>query len=288
MNTPIPSIIALLHGPDQPGIVARISNWIFSRGGNILDTDQYCDSEQNVFFQRVEWMHQEDRAQVRRLADAFAKMVQADLGMRVRIGFSDERAKLGVLVSKIPHCLHELIYRWQVGELKGNLACVISNHRDLEPIAEAAKVPFHHVPVPRENRAASEAEQLEILHRYGVELVVMARYMQIVSADFLERLIAPVINIHHGFLPAFPGSQPYHQAHTHGVKIIGATAHYATANLDEGPIIAQDVTRINHRSSVADLIRKGRHLEQLVFADAVQAHLDHRVLVYGRKTVLFE
>jgi len=206
----------------------------------------------------------------------------------VRIGFSDERAKLGVLVSKIPHCLHELIYRWQVGELKGELACVVSNHRDLEPLAEAAKVPFYHVPVPRENRAASEAEQLEILHRYGVELVVMARYMQIVSADFLERLIAPVINIHHGFLPAFPGGQPYHQAHTHGVKIIGATAHYATANLDEGPIIAQDVTRINHRSSVADLIRKGRHLEQLVFADAVQAHLDHRVLVHGRKTVLFE
>jgi formyltetrahydrofolate deformylase len=288
MSTPLPSVIALLHGPDQPGIVARISDWIFSHGGNILHTDQHCDFEENVFFQRVEWMHHEDRVLVRRLADAFANMAQEDLGMHVRIGFSDERVKLGVLVSRIPHCLHELIYRWQVGELKGDLACVISNHRDLEPLAEAAKVPFHHVAVSRENRAASEAEQLEILHHYRVELVVMARYMQVVSADFLERLSAPVINIHHGLLPAFPGGQPYHQAHTHGVKIIGATAHYATAHLDDGPIIAQDVTRINHRPTVSDLIRKGRRLEQLVFADAVQAHLDHRVLVYGRKTVVFE
>jgi formyltetrahydrofolate deformylase len=288
MNTPLPSVIALLHGPNQPGIVARIANWISSRGGDILDTDQHCDSEEMVFFQRVEWMHHEDRVHLRRVADAFAKMVQADLGMRVRIGFSDQRAKLGVLVSRIPHCLHELIYRWQMGELNGELACIVSNHPDLEPLATAANVPFYHVPISGQDRAAAEAEQLEILHRYGVELVVMARYMQVLSADFLERLSAPVINIHHGFLPAFPGNRPYHQAHTHGVKVIGATAHYTTANLDEGPIIAQDVTHINHRPTVSDLIRKGRHLEQLVFADAVQAHLDHRVLVYGRKTVVFD
>jgi formyltetrahydrofolate deformylase len=288
MSTPLPSVIALLHGPDQPGIVARIPNWIFSRGGNILDTQQHCNFEENVFFERVEWMHHEDRARVGRVADEFAKMVQSDLGMRVRIGLSDECAKVGVLVSRIPHCLHELFYRWQVGELKGDLACVVSNHRDLEPLANAARIPFHHVPVSRDNLAASEAQQLEIFHRYGVELVVMARYMQVLSADFLERLSAPVINIHHGFLPAFPGGQPYHQAHTHGVKIIGATAHYATANLDDGPIITQDVIRINHRCNVSDLIRKGRHLEQLVFADAVQAHLDYRVMVYGRKTLVFE
>lgn len=287
-TTHIPSIIALLHGPDRPGLVAKVSSWIFERGGNILHADQHRDFEENVFFQRVEWTHNEDRAGLRRLADAFAKMAQAELGVRVKVGFSDERAKVGVLVSRIPHCLHDLIYRWKVGELKGNLACVVSNHRDLEPLVEAVEVPFHYVPVTRENRAAGEAAQVEILQEYGVDLVVLARYMQVLSAAFLERVNVPMINIHHGFLPAFPGGRPYHQAHAHGVKIIGATAHYATAELDQGPIIAQDVTRINHRHTVADLVRKGRHLEQLVFAEAIQAHLEHRVLVYGRKTVVFE
>jgi formyltetrahydrofolate deformylase len=288
INPQISSVIALLHGPDRPGLVAKVSNWIFQHGGNILHADQHRDSEENVFFQRVEWTHNEERAGMRRLGDAFVDMVQAELGMRVRVGFSDERAKVGVLVSKIPHCLYDLLYRWQVGEMKGDLACVISNHRDLEPLVEATGVPFHHVPVTRENRLAGEAAQLEILQGYGVDLVVMARYMQVLSAEFLARVGAPVINIHHGFLPAFPGGRPYHQAHAHGVKIIGATAHYATPELDQGPIIAQDVTRIDHRHTVADLIRKGRHLEQLVFAEAVQAHLEYRVLVYGRKTVVFE
>jgi formyltetrahydrofolate deformylase len=288
MNESAPSIIALLYGPDRPGIVSWVSSWIFEHGGNILHADQHRDSEDHVFFQRVEWTHNEDCAGVRRLGGAFAHMAQAELGMRVRVGFSDERARVGVLVSKIPHCLHDLIYRWQAGELKGDLVCVVSNHGDLEPLAQAAGVPFHRVPVTRENRAAGEAAQLEILQGYRVDLVVMARYMQVLSASFLNRVGAPVINIHHGFLPAFPGGRPYHQAHAHGVKIIGATAHYATPELDEGPIIAQDVTRINHRHTVADLIRKGRHLEQLVFADAIQAHLEHRVLVYGRKTVVFE
>jgi formyltetrahydrofolate deformylase len=288
LNPQTPSVIALLHGPDRPGLVAKVSNWIFQHGGNILHADQHRDSEENVFFQRVEWTHNEDRAGLRRLGAAFADMVQAELGMRVRVGFSDERAKVGVLVSRIPHCLYDLLYRWQVGEMKGDLTCVISNHRDLEPLVEASGVPFHHVPVTRENRPTAEAAQLEILQGYGVDLVVMARYMQVLSAEFLARIGAPVINIHHGFLPAFPGGRPYHQAHAHGVKIIGATAHYATPELDQGPIIAQDVTRINHRHTVADLIRKGRHLEQLVFAEAIQAHLEHRVLVYGRKTVVFE
>jgi formyltetrahydrofolate deformylase len=286
--TSIPTIVALLHGPDRPGLVAKVSNWIFQHGGNILHADQHRDSEENVFFQRVEWAYNGDRAAVCRTADAFAEMAQTELSMRVQVGLSDERAKVGVLVSRIPHCLHDLIYRWQAGELRGDLACIVSNHPDLEPLAENAKVPFHHVTVTRENRAAAEAEQLEILQGYRVKLVVLARYMQVLSAEFLERLGAPVINIHHGFLPAFPGGRPYHQAHARGVKIIGATAHYAIPELDQGPIITQDVTRINHRHTVSDLIRKGRHLEQLVFADAIQAHLEYRVLVYGQKTVVFE
>lgn len=285
---PTPTIVALLHGSDRPGLVAKVSNWIFQHDGNILHADLHRDSEENVFFQRVEWVHDGDRVALRRTADAFAKMAQSELGMRVQVGLSDERAKVGVLVSRIPHCLHDLIYRWKVGELKGDLVCVVSNHCDLEPLAEAAEVPFHYVRVTGENRAGGEAAQLEILQGYGVELVVLARYMQVLSAEFLERVGVPVINIHHGFLPAFPGGQPYQQAHARGVKIIGATAHYAIAELDQGPIIAQDVTRINHRYTVADLIRKGRHLEQLVFAEAIQAHLEYRVLVYGQKTVVFE
>ncbi|MBV9492196.1 MAG: formyltetrahydrofolate deformylase [Verrucomicrobia bacterium] len=289
MTAPVPSLIALLHGPDQPGIVARVSNWIFTHSGNILHADQHRDSEEDVFFQRVEWVAQGgDRDDVRRLAEGFIRMARNELGMRVQVALSDERAKVGVLVSKIPHCLHDLIYRWRAGELSGDLVCVVSNHRDLQPLAETANLPFHHVPVSQERRADAEAAQLDILKSYGVGLVVMARYMQILSADFLERVGTPVINIHHGFLPAFPGGRPYHQAHARGVKIIGATAHYATAELDQGPIIAQDVIRINHRHTVSDLIRKGRHLEQLVFADAVRAHLEHRVLVYGHKTVVFE
>ncbi|MBV9998616.1 MAG: formyltetrahydrofolate deformylase [Verrucomicrobia bacterium] len=286
--TSTPTIVALLHGPDRPGLVAKVSNWIFQHDGNILHADLHRDSEENVFFQRVEWVHAGDRVALRRTADAFAKMAQSELGMRVKVGLSDERARVGVLVSRIPHCLHDLIYRWKAGELKGDLACVVSNHRDLEPLAEAAKVPFHYIPITGESRTGGEAAQLEILQRYGVELVVLARYMQVLSAEFLERVGVPVINIHHGFLPAFPGGRPYQQAHARGVKIIGATAHYATAELDQGPIIAQDVTRINHRHTVADLIRKGRHLEQLVFAEAIQAHLEYRILVYGRKTVVFE
>lgn len=284
---PTPTIVALLHGSDRPGLVAKVSNWIFQHDGNILHADLHRDSEENVFFQRVEWVHDGDRVALRRTADAFAKMAQSELGMRVQVGLSDERAKVGVLVSRIPHCLHDLIYRWKVGELKGDLVCVVSNHCDLEPLAEAAEVPFHYVRVTGENRAGGEAAQLEILQGYGVELVVLARYMQVLSPTLCEAMSGKIINIHHSFLPSFKGAKPYHQAFDRGVKIIGATAHFVTADLDEGPIIEQRVTRVDHSMTAKELVDEGSNVESQVLAAAVKWWSEKRLFLNGHKTVVF-
>lgn len=279
------TIIALLFGPDKPGLVAQVSGWIFQRGGNIHHADQHKDQEANIFFQRVEWSWEGDQAAE---AAAFAKYATRELGMTVKMALSTQRPKVALLVSKIDHCFHDTILRFKAGELAGELACVISNHATLEAATRSYGIPFHHVPVNTANKRAAEAEQIERMHGYGVELAVMARYMQILSADYLERLGCPVINIHHSFLPAFAGGRPYHQAHTRGVKLIGATAHYATPELDEGPIIHQDVTRVNHRNAIPDLVRKGKDLEKSVFAQAIRLHLDNRILVYNNKTVVFD
>lgn len=285
MKSDTTTVIALLSGPDQPGLVARVSGWIFERGGNIHHADQHKDVEAKIFFQRVEWTPAGDPAEE---ADAFKRFGAGELEMAVRVALSSDRPKVALFVSKIDHCFHDTILRFRAGEFAGELACVISNHTELEKAGRGYGLPFYHVPVSRETKAAAEQKQLEIVHRHGAELVVMARYMQILSADFLGKLGCPVINIHHSFLPAFAGGKPYHQAHTRGVKLIGATAHYATPDLDEGPIIHQDVTRVNHRNSIDDLIRKGRDLEKTVFAQAIRWHLDNRILVYHNKTVVFD
>lgn len=280
-----PTIIALLFGPDKPGLVARVSGWIFERGGNIHHADQHKDLEANIFFQRVEWSWEGDQSKE---AEAFAKFAAEELGMEVKMALSSDRPKVALLVSKIDHCFHDTILRFKSGELAGELACVISNHTELEAVTLGYGIPFHHIPVTAATKAAAEVQQIELIKSYGAELVVMARYMQILSEDYLERLACPVINIHHSFLPAFAGGKPYHQAHTRGVKLIGATAHYATPDLDEGPIIHQDVTRVNHRNAITDLVRKGKDLEKSVFAQAIRLHLDNRILVYNNKTVIFD
>lgn len=280
-----PTIIALLFGPDRPGLVARVSGWIFERGGNIHHADQHKDPEANIFFQRVEWSWDGD---LEAEAEAFKQFATQELGMEVKTALSTQRPKVALLVSKIDHCFHDTILRFRSGELAGDLACVISNHEDLKEATEGYGVPFHHIQVTKANKAEAEAEQIKRIHSYGAELVVMARYMQILSEDYLERLGCPVINIHHSFLPAFAGGKPYHQAHQRGVKLIGATAHYATPDLDEGPIIHQDVTRVNHRNAIPDLVRKGKDLEKSVFAQAIRLHLDNRILVYNNKTVVFD
>ena len=283
MNSP--SIIALLYGPDQPGLVSRVSSWIFLRGSNIVHADQHGDPEAKIFFQRIEWI---PSGQIDEEAASFEKFATVELGMNAKVAQSTDRPKVALFVSKIDHCFHDTILRFRSGEMSGELACIVSNHSDLQVDTEHYGLPFYHIPVSKATKAESEAEQLSVVHKHGAELIVMARYMQVLSDGFLDKAGCPVINIHHSFLPAFAGGKPYHQAHTRGVKLIGATAHYATADLDEGPIIHQDVTRINHRNAIPDLIRKGRDLEKSVFAQAIRLHLDNRILVYNNKTVVFD
>jgi formyltetrahydrofolate deformylase len=284
MSTPA-TLVALLHGPDQPGLVAKTSGWIYARQGNILHADQHRDMEGGEFFQRIEWVPAGGDAAT---AAAELKDFAASLGMSAKVAVSTHRPKGALFVSKEDHCFHDLVLRWKAGEFAGDFACVVSNHTVLADAARHYGLPFHHIPVTPATKPDAERRQLEILRAAGTEFVVLARYMQVLSADFLSDCGQPVINIHHSFLPAFAGGKPYHQAHERGVKLIGATAHYATAVLDDGPIIQQDVVRVTHRHGVEDLVRKGRDLEKLVLAQALRWHLENRILVYGNKTVVFD
>ena len=296
VDTPKPAtLIALLHGPDQPGIVARVAGWIFANGGNIIHADQHRDEAEGIFFQRIEWAPSfakaaEGRptpAQFEAEAAAFQHFAGSN-GMAARIAASTHRPRVVLMASKAPHCFHDLVLRWKAGELAADLVGVLSNHRDLADDSAHYGLPFHHTPTEGVAKPEFERAQLALIRELRADLVIMARYMQVLSTEFLEKAGCPVINIHHSFLPAFAGGKPYHQAHARGVKLIGATAHYATAVLDDGPIIAQDVARVTHRHDVADLIRKGRDLEKLVLAQAVRWHLENRILVFGNKTVVFD
>jgi formyltetrahydrofolate deformylase len=282
------SIVALLHGPDRPGLVARVAGWIFEQGGNILHADQHRDAQERVFFQRIEWSQPASAPEVARIATSFKEMAHFELGMNCQTTVSNERARVGVLVSRIPHCLQDLALRFGRGEMRGDLVCIVSNHPELSLFCESMNLPFQHVEVQAESKTEAEKTQLGIFRKHQVSLIVLARYMQILSGQFLAKAGVPIINIHHSFLPAFAGGRPYHQAYARGVKVIGATAHYVSAALDQGPIISQDIVRISHRHTVEDLVRKGRDLEQTVFAQAVRSHLEHRVLVYKNKTVVFD
>lgn len=269
-----------------------MAGWIFARGGNILHADQHRDREAGIFFQRIEWVPALTKTgrpttAVARAMEEFSGFATS-LGMRVAIAHSARRPRVAVFVSKADHCFHDLALRWKAGEFPAELVAVVSNHPDLAEVAGGYGLPFHHIPVIAASKEAAEKSQLALLRKRKVELVVLARYMQVLSLNFLAGFGGPVINIHHSFLPAFAGGRPYHQAHARGVKLIGATAHYATADLDEGPIIHQDVTRVTHRHDVDDLVRLGRDLEKRVLAQAVRWHLEHRVLAYGNKTVVFD
>jgi len=282
-----PSVIALLHGPDQPGIVAKVATWIHQRGGNVLHADQHLDRQENVFFQRVEW-EVSPSCEPRQESDDFVSFVGDELDMQVRIGLSTDRPKVAVMVSKADHCFHDLVLRVRAGEWNADFVGVISNHDDLQSVSESYGLPFYHLPMTAGSKQEVERKQISWLREQGVELVILARYMQILSPSFLEKVGCPVINIHHSFLPSFAGARPYHQAYQRGVKLIGATAHYVTEDLDEGPIIEQDVARVSHRHGPKDLIEKGRDLEKLVLSTAVRRHLQNRVLDYQNKTVVFD
>lgn len=278
-------IIALLHGHDRAGIVARVSGWIYARGGNILHADQHRDTQEGIFFQRVEWIPAGDVETEMKL---FKEMAHIDLDMQTTLIRSSRKPKIALMASQFEHCFNDVVMRCRSGEINCEIACVISNHEKLRKMSEIYQLPFFYTPISKETKQQTEAEQLKIIKQSGAELVVMARYMQILSEDFLTNCGAPVINIHHSFLPAFAGAKPYHQAYERGVKIIGATAHYATKDLDEGPIIAQSVATVSHRNTVEDLMRKGRELERIVLANAVRWHIEGRILTYKNKTVVFD
>jgi len=281
------SIILLIHCKDRKGIVARVSGFIHDFGGNILDSDHHTDEDTNDFLMRMEFATEGFQIPPDDIPAALAPIAKA-YEMHYEVHPSSRRIRVGLLVSKQDHCLADLLQRHRRDELHIDIPIIISNHDTCASWAGLFQIPFAVYPVTKETKPQQERQVLAILKEHRVELVVMARYMQILSADFLAQVGCPVINIHHSFLPAFIGANPYRQAYDRGVKIIGATAHYATKDLDEGPIIEQDVIRVGHRDTVEDLVRKGRDLEEIVLARAVRRHIEHRVLVYGRKTVVFD
>lgn len=280
------SAILLLSCPDRIGVVAEVATYIAGVGGNIAHAEQHLSDSDDRFFQRLEIDLEAVAGGLAGFASGFEEVARR-LDAEWSLYRSTDRAGLGILVSRQAHCLYDILGRWRIGDLPGEVRVVLSNHPDHRDVARAFGVDFHHLPVTPDTKPQQETRMLEILAGCGVELVVLARYMQILTPTFVDAFPDRIINIHHSMLPAFKGGRPYHQAHERGVKVIGATAHYASADLDDGPIIHQDVTRVSHRDAVSDLVRRGRELENNVLAHAVRAHLEHRVVVTGRRTIVF-
>lgn len=285
MSSPSPTATLLISCPDQRGLVAKIASFIYSNGGNIIHADQHTDFVAGLFLTRLEWQLEGFNLPRELIGPAFNAIAQP-LGANWQLHFSDDLPRIAIWVSRQDHCLYDLLWRQQAGELTAQIALIISNHDKLAPIAQQFDIPYHHIPVTADTKPVQESKQLELLRQHQIDLVVLAKYMQVLSAEFVAQF-PKVINIHHSFLPAFAGANPYQRAYERGVKIIGATAHYVTQDLDEGPIIEQDVVRVSHRDQVEDLIRKGKDLERVVLARAVRLHLQNRVLIYGNRTVVF-
>jgi formyltetrahydrofolate deformylase len=278
--------ILLISCEDQRGLVAEVSFFISTYKGNIVVSDQHNDSS-GAFFMRVEWDLVDFTIQKDKIIPAFEPIAEK-YGMKWELKFSHIKPRIAIMVSKYDHCLFELLQRHKSGELNADIVQIVGNHPDVQPLAEYFDIPFTTMAVTKATKADVEKQEMELLDSLEVDLVVLARYMQILSADFVDHFPQRIINIHHSFLPAFVGAKPYHQAFERGVKIIGATSHYVTSDLDQGPIIAQGIAHISHRDSVEDLVRKGRALEKNILAQAVELHLNNRVLVFGNKTVVFE
>lgn len=289
MSKPSPDAVAtlLVSCPDARGIVAALAQTLYGHGANILDADQHTDPVAGQFFQRVRFDLSQIHTDRTTLERAIGEVAER-FSMAWRLAYAGRPKQVAIFVSKYDHCLYDLLLRHRAGELACEIAVVISNHPDLAPVAAQFGIPYEVFPITKDTKREQEEREMKRIDALGVDLVVLARYMQVLSRDFVSRYPGRIINIHHSFLPAFMGGRPYHQAHERGVKLIGATAHYATTDLDEGPIIDQDVARCSHRDSVDDLVRKGRDLEKVVLARAVRSHLDDRVLVYGNKTVVFD
>ncbi len=277
----------LLHCPDQPGILAQVTNFITVNKGNIVYLDQYVDRAENTFFMRIEWELEGFLIPREKISDYFATLYAGKYGMRFRLYFSDVKPRMAIFVSKMSHCLYDLLARYTAGEWDVAIPLILSNHPDLRPAAHRFGIPFHEFPLTKENKQEQEEAELSLLAHERVSFIVLARYMQIISPRMIEAYPNHIINIHHSFLPAFVGAKPYHAAFARGVKIIGATSHYVTSDLDAGPIIEQDVARITHKDDVADLISKGKDLEKIVLSRAVSKHIERKILVLKNKTVIF-
>ncbi len=278
----------LVYCPNQRGLVAKISNFVYANGGNIISADHHTDIAADIFLTRIEW-ELEGFHLPREIISAAFGAIASPWNATYELHFSDDVPRLAIWVSKQDHCLLDLLWRWQAQEFLADIPLIISNHPDLQATADQFKIAYHYLPITKENKQEQQQQQLELLSKYQIDLVILAKYMQILGTEVIDQFGSNhIINIHHSFLPAFVGAQPYHKAYERGVKIIGATAHYATAALDAGPIIEQDVVRITHRHGVDDLVRKGKDLERMVLARAVRLHLQNRVLVYGNKTVVFD
>jgi formyltetrahydrofolate deformylase len=280
------AIVFLIQCPDRKGLVSRISTFFYERGFNILHCQQHTDTEEGRFFMRVKVDPNTLTTSRHDLEEGLAALAR-ELDLTWSVRYHDFRPRVAIMVTKASHCLYDLLLRQKEGELECEIPVIISNHPDLEHVADTFRIPYHCLPVTKETKPQQEAGILALLDQCHIDLVVMARYMQILSDDFIERRAGRIINIHHAFLPAFMGANPYRRAYERGVKLIGATAHYATADLDEGPIVEQDVQRVTHEDTPADLTRIGRDIERVVLARAVKAHLEHRVIVSGRRAVVF-
>jgi formyltetrahydrofolate deformylase len=277
----------LIHCPDRKGLVATISTFLYEHGANILHADQHQDGRHGLFFMRVEYSLDEFDLDRDQFVASFGPIAER-FSIKWRLEFASRRPAMAIFVSHQLHCLVDLLHRHAIGELAARIPVVIGNHDEARALSEFHGIEFHHVPVAPETRAAAEARQLEVLKQHKVDVIVLARYMQILSPEFVAEYPERIINVHHSFLPAFVGARPYHAAFDRGVKLIGATSHYVTSQLDEGPIIEQDVMRVSHRDQVDDLVQKGRDLERIVLSRAVRWHLEHRVLLYANKTVIFD
>ena len=277
----------LLHCPDQPGILAEVTDFITVNKGNIIYLDQYVDHVENIFFMRIEWELESFLVPQEKIEDYFETLYAQKYRMSFRLYFSDVKPRMAIFVSKMSHCLFDLLARYTAGEWNVEIPLIISNHPDLQHVAERFGIPFHLFPITKETKEEQEKKEMELLAKHKVNFIVLARYMQVISEKMIDAYPNRIINIHHSFLPAFVGAKPYHAAFERGVKIIGATSHYVTTELDAGPIIEQDVVRITHKDTVQDLVSKGKDLEKIVLSRAVQKHIERKVLAYKNKTVIF-
>jgi len=279
--------ILLIHCPDKQGILATVTEFLNKNNGNIINLDQYVDRFEKIFYMRVEWELEGFAIPADKIGEYFETLIGNKLEMSWKIYFSKDIPRMAIFVSKMSHCLFDILSRYTAGEWDVAIPIIVSNHEDMRPVAERFGIEFHYFPVNKENKTEQEAAELDLLKKHKIDFIVLARYMQILSKNFVDHYPNKVINIHHSFLPAFAGAKPYHAAHERGVKLIGATSHYVTSDLDGGPIIEQGVTRCSHVDTVKSLVRKGRDLEKIVLSNAVFKHLQRKILVYKNKTVVF-